>query len=126
MVRQIRLDQIDDVMAEAVQKLVRTTTLEWSARVKKATPVFRPELGESGVGGRLRAAWQTDVSKPYTGTILNNMEYAEPVAYGQNLPPSWGGRYRTRQATVKGYPEIIGKELENWARGEYEKIKRGI
>ena len=52
--------------------------------------------------------------------------YAEPVAYGQNLPPSWGGQYRTRQATVKGYPEIIGKELENWARGEYEKIKRGI
>jgi len=117
MVRKIRLDQIDDVMAEAVQKLVRATTLEWSARVKKATPVDT---------GRLRAAWQTDVSKPYTGTILNNMEYAEPVAYGENLPPSWGGRYRTRQATVKGYPEIIGKELENWAKGEYEKIKRGI
>ena len=70
MVRQIRPDQIDDVMAEAVQKLVRTTTLEWSARVKKATPVDT---------GRLRTAWQTDVSKPYTGTILNNVEYAEPV-----------------------------------------------
>ena len=117
MTRKIRLDQIDDVMAEAVQKLVRATTLEWSARVKKATPVDT---------GRLRMAWQTDVSKPYTGTILNNMDYAEPVAYGENLPPSWGGQYRTRQATVKGYPEIIGKEFENWSKGEYEKIKRGI
>tara|TARA_R100000664_G_scaffold13919_1_gene22020 strand:+ start:984 stop:1439 length:456 start_codon:yes stop_codon:yes gene_type:complete len=151
MVRKIRLDQIDDVMAEAVQKLVRVTTLEWWARVKEATPVFSlvnyPDLDsipdfftlpngqvvpfkkallERGTGGELRDDWQTDVSKPYIGTILNNKEYAEPVAYGQNLPPSWGGQYRTRQATVKGYPEIIAKELENWAKREYEKIKRGI
>jgi len=115
--RKIRIDQIDDVMAEAVQKLVKATTLEWSSRVKKATPVDT---------GRLRLGWQEDVSKPYIGTILNNVEYAEPVVYGENLPPSWGGKYRTRQATVKAYPEIIGKELENWAKGEYEKIKRSI
>ena len=38
MTRQIRLDQIDEVMKEAVSKLVRKTTLEWTARVKKATP----------------------------------------------------------------------------------------
>ena len=99
MTRKIRLDQIDDVMAEAVQKLVRATTLEWSARVKKATPVDT---------GRLRLAWQTDVSKPYTGTILNNMEYAEPVAYGQNLPPSWGGQYRTKKVDP-GWFELIAK-----------------
>ena len=102
MTRQIRLDQIDDVMAEAVQELVRVTTLEWSGRVKKATPVDT---------GRLRLAWQTDVSKPYTGTILNNMEYAEPVAYGTSLAPSWNGQYRTRQNTIKGYPELIGKQI---------------
>ena len=40
MTRQIRLDQIDDVMREAVEDLVAATTLEWTARVKKATPVF--------------------------------------------------------------------------------------
>ena len=117
MTRQIRLDQIDDVMAEAVQELVRVTTLEWSGRVKKATPVDT---------GRLRAAWQADVSRPYIGTVFNNVVYAEPVAYGENLPPSWGGVYRTRQQTVKGYPELIGKELEVWAKKEYEKIKRSI
>mgnify|MGYP003145300422 FL=1 len=117
MVRQIRLDQIDDVMAEAVKDLVRVTTLEWSKRVKKATPVDT---------GRLRLSWQTDVSKPYKGTILNNLPYAEPVAYGENLPPSWGKKYRTKQQTVKGYPELIGKELEDWAKREYEKIKRSI
>jgi len=116
MTRKIRIDQIDDVMREAVKNLVAATTLEWTRRVKKATPVDT---------GRLRSAWQTDV-KPFEGTVTNNVVYAEPVCFGVNLPPSWGGVYRTRQSTVAGFPELIGKELEKYARKEYEKIKRGI
>jgi len=116
MVRQIKLNQIDDVMREAIEDLVKATTLEWTTRVKKATPVDT---------GRLRAAWQTDI-KPLQGTVTNNLTYAEPVCFGVNLPPSWGGTYRTRQKTVPGFPELIGKELEQYARKEYEKIKRGI
>ena len=50
MTRQIRLDQIDDVMQEAIVDLVKATTLEWTRRVKKATPVDT---------GNLRNAWQT-------------------------------------------------------------------
>ena len=101
MARQIRLDQIDDVMKEVVVDLVQATTLEWTARVKKATPVDT---------GRLRNSWQTDI-KPTTGSITNNLPYAEPVCFGVNLPPSWGGIYRTRQGTVAGFPELIAKEL---------------
>ena len=52
MARKIRLDQIDDVMSEAVSALVAATTLEWTARVKLATPVDT---------GRLRANWQTSI-----------------------------------------------------------------
>ena len=104
MTRKIRLDQIDDVMKEAVQELVAATTLEWTARVKLATPVDT---------GRLRAAWQTEI-RSLQGTIINNVAYAEPVCFGVNLPPSWGGQYRTRQNTVAGFPELIGKELEQY------------
>tara|TARA_Y100001980_G_C14545746_1_gene325478 strand:- start:887 stop:1339 length:453 start_codon:yes stop_codon:yes gene_type:complete len=150
MTRKIRLDQIDDVMREAVEDLVAATTLEWTKRVKKATPVFSldnyPDLNsipnfftlpngqvvpfkkallDHGAGGSLREAWQTQI-KPLEGTIINNLEYAEPVCFGVNFPPSWGGVYRTRQKTVAGFPEIIGKELEQYARREYERIKRGI
>ena len=141
MTRQIRLDQIDDVMREAVEDLVASTTLEWTKRVKKATPVFSsdnytqseldalPEFFRQSIlkhkGGDLRAAWQTDI-KPLQGTVTNNLPYAEPVCFGVNLPPSWGGFYRTRQKTVSGFPELIGKELEQYARKEYERIKRGI
>jgi hypothetical protein len=104
MVRQIRLDQIDDVMAEAVQELVQKTTLRWTELSKKATPV--------GETGNLRNGWKTDIKK-FKGTIINNVEYAEPVIYGtpSSLPPSWQGRYRTRKNTIKGFPELQAKQL---------------
>ena len=116
MAREIRIDQIPDVMEEAVIDLVAATTLEWTKRVKKATPVDT---------GRLRNSWQTEI-KPTSGTIINNLPYAEPVCFGENLPPSWGGKYRTRQETTAGFPELIGKELQQWADDEYNKIKRRI
>ena len=102
MVRQIKLEQIDDLMAEAVQELVQKTTLQWTTLAKKATPV--------GETGNLRNDWKTDISK-LKGTIINRMEYAEPVIYGTSLPPSWQGRYRTRQNTIKGFPELQAKQL---------------
>tara|TARA_Y100000401_G_C8218717_1_gene172179 strand:+ start:168 stop:527 length:360 start_codon:yes stop_codon:yes gene_type:complete len=103
MARQIRLDQIDDVMAEAVQELVQKTTLRWTELSNKATPVDT---------GNLRNGWKTDIQK-FKGTIINNVEYAEPVIYGTSLPPSWGGRFRTRPEnnTIKGFPELQAKQL---------------
>tara|TARA_R100001463_G_scaffold73119_1_gene126988 strand:- start:3572 stop:4015 length:444 start_codon:yes stop_codon:yes gene_type:complete len=147
MARQIKLTEIDDFFEELVVDLVAATTLEWTARVKKATPVFsldnypdldsipnfftlpngqvvpfRKALLDRGTGGELREAWQTEIKK-FRGTIINNKPYAEPVCFGTNLPPSWGGRYRTRQKTVAGFPELIGKELEQYVM---KQIRRGI
>ena len=102
MTRQIRLDQIVDLMAEAVQELVQKTTLQWTALTKKATP--RGETGD------LANSWKTDIRK-YKGTITSILEYAEPVIYGTSLPPSWGGKFRTRQQTIKGFPELQAKQL---------------
>ena len=101
MVRQIKIEQIDDLMKEAVQELVQKTTLQWTTLAKKATPVDT---------GNLRNDWKTDIGK-LRGTIINRMEYAEPVIYGTALPPSWKGRYRTRQQTIKGFPELQAKQL---------------
>ena len=101
MARQIRIDQIADLMEEEVQEVVKLTALSWEGQVKEQTPVDT---------GRLRNAWQTQIGK-FQATITNNMEYAEPVLYGNNLPPSWGGQYRTRQGTKPGFPDLIGKEI---------------
>ena len=122
MARQIRIDQIDDFFEELVVDLVAATTLEWTKRVKKATPVRVVYKGEPKGGGQLRAAWQTDIKK-FQGTVTNNLPYAEPVCFGTNLPPSWGGVYRTRQKTVAGFPELIGKELEQYVM---KQLRRGI
>ena len=109
MARQIKLTEIDDFFEELVVDLVAATTLEWTKRVKKATPADT---------GRLRAAWQTDI-KPLEGTVTNNVVYAEPVCFGTNLPPSWGGKYRTKQKTVAGFPALIGKELEIYINRQF-------
>ena len=122
MARQIRIDQIDYFFEELVVDLVAATTLEWTKRVKKATPVRVVYKGEPKGGGQLRAAWQTDIKK-FQGTVTNNLPYAEPVCFGVNLPPSWGEVYRTRQKTVAGFPELIGKELEQYVM---KQLRRGI
>ena len=114
MAREIPLDQIGNYMDGQIQQLVKVTTLEWEGRVKERTPV------DTGI---LRLGWKRNI-EPYRGEITNNVKYAEPVCYGTNLPPSWGSEYKTRQGTVAGFPELIGKELESWAQGEYQKIIR--
>ena len=116
MTRQIRVDQIDDVFKDAVQELVRKTTLQWTTLSKKATPV--------GETGNLRNGWKTNIGK-YKGTIINNVEYAEPVIFGTSLPPSWQGKYRTRKQTIKGFPELQAKQLTvGYIPNELKKIIR--
>ena len=118
MARQIKIEQIDDLMKEAVQELVQKTTLQWTTLAKKATPV--------GETGNLRNDWKTDIGK-LRGTIINRMEYAEPVIYGTSLPPSWQGRYRTRKNTIKGFPELQAKQLTTgYIPQELKRIIRGM
>ena len=119
MVRQIKLEQIDDLMAEAVQELVQKTTLQWTALAKNATPVNT---------GNLRNGWKTNIRK-LKGSISNNVEYAEPVIYGtpSSLPESWQGRYRTRQSTIKGFPELQAKQLTTgYIPQQLKRIIRGM
>ena len=114
MARIVPIGDIANFFDQQIDQLVRAVTLEAESRLKEETPVDT---------GRLRGNWQTKI-EPKLGTISNNLPYAEPVMYGTNLPPSWGGEYRTRQGTKPGFPELIAKELEAYARAEYERIKR--
>jgi len=153
MAKQIPLGKIPDHLRESIRLVVAATTLEAEGRLKLATPVFSksnysqaeldgmPEFYkvngktvplkksiDEHVGGRLRNSWQSEVPRPGdknpAGTVLNNVEYAEPVIYGTALPPSWKGQFRTRQGTVPGFPDLIAKELKSWAEGEFQKILR--
>ena len=109
MARRIKVTQIKGFYEDLIFDAVAGTTLEWTRRVKKATPVDT---------GRLRSAWQTNI-KRFEGSVTNNVVYAEPVCFGINKPPSWGGVYRTRQNTVEGFPALIGKELEIYINRQF-------
>ena len=111
MAREINLNDIGDFFGEKVQKTVRKATFKAEKDIKEFTPVDT---------GNLRNSFQVQI-EPFIGEVFTNVEYAEPVAYGTNLPPSWGGQYRTRQNTIKGYPELIAKQLEQFIRDEFRR-----
>ena len=145
MAREINLTDIGNHFGEKVQTVVRKATFQAEADLKQFTPVFsldnytdldsipnfftlpsgqvvpfKKALLDRGTGGQLRESWQRKIGK-FQGEVFTNVEYAEPVAYGTNLPPSWGGRYRTRQNTIKGYPELVAKQLERFIRDEFRR-----
>lgn len=111
MTRQIKFGEMGEYFEGKVVNTVRAVTLEWKSRVKLETPV--------DFGG-LQNGWESRI-EPFYGEITNRVEYAEPVCFGTNLPPSWGGKYRTRKGTRVGFPELIGKELEPWAQAQFRK-----
>ena len=109
MAREIRLTGIGDHFEQQVINTVRKATLKAEKDIKEFTPVDT---------GNLRNSFKNKV-EPFVGEVFTNVEYAEPVAYGTNLPESWGGRYRTRQNTIKGYPELIAKQLEQYISDQF-------
>ena len=109
MAREIRLSGIGDHFEQQVINTVRKATLKAEADIKQFTPVDT---------GNLRESFDNKI-EPFVGEVFTNVEYAEPVAYGTNLPPSWGSQYRTRQNTIKGYPELIAKQLEQYISDQF-------
>ena len=109
MARRIKVTEIRGFYEDLIVDAVAGTTLEWTRRVKKATPVDT---------GRLRGAWQTNI-KRFEGSVTNNVVYAEPVCFGVNKQLSCGGVYRKRQNTVEGFPALIGNELEIYINRQF-------
>jgi len=116
----IPLKQIGNLFDEQVQDLVKRTTLLWASELQTRQP---PNLGTPVDTGVLRQSWTVNLDQPYTGRIINNMEYARPVMYGKDMPPSWQGKWRTAQGAKKGFPDLLGKEL---SRKHVPRLMRAI
>ena len=145
MARQIKLSQIGDYVEERYEKLLRAAVFETDRRVKEASPVDT---------GRLRASWQigensasggtkpegqyssgitppsrTNYSQEKLGNVYsvhNNLPYAEPVLTGKNLPPSWKGRWRSKENQIEqGYiPYMVAKDIKDFIKKTADKIAR--
>ena len=145
MARQIKLSQIGDYASEQYEKLLRVAVFETDRRVKEASPVDT---------GRLRASWQigensasggtkpegqyssgitppsrTNYSQEKLGNVYsvhNNLPYAEPVLTGNNLPPSWKGRWRSKNNQIEqGYiPYMVAKDMQDFIKKNADRIGR--
>jgi hypothetical protein len=145
MAREIPLSQIGNYVEGQYEKLLRAAVLETDKRVKEGSPVDT---------GRLRVSWQVGENsasggiKPegqYSGAITppdrlnysqeklgnvysvhNNLPYAEPVLTGNNLPPSWKGKWRSKGNQIeRGYvPNMVAKDIQDFIKKNADRIGR--
>ena len=101
--------------------MVKEATIDLHSKLKLYEAASRGGLGTPVDTGVLIGNWQMTMDNPRQGRVFNNTVYAEPVITGENLPPSWGNQYRTRQGTQKNYHESI---LEEVADKDMPKIVR--
>lgn len=144
MARRITLAQIGDYSRDKYEKLLREVVFETDKQLKEGSPVDT---------GRLRLSWSIgenntpgydpgpqsaipDITPPRRlnyGTeragnvyhIHTNMEYALPVLYGESLPPSWNGSWRSKKnQIVKGYPDLVARKMTAWVKRVADQIGR--
>jgi len=123
MARGIRIGDIGDFCREEVEQVVKKTTMTLHSKLKLYEAASNGGIGTPVDSGVLIGAWEQTMDNPLQGRVFNRTEYAEPVIMGKNLPRSWGGKYRTRQGTVPGYPESIADEV---AKKDVPKIVNDI
>ena len=123
MARGIRIGDIGDFCREEVELVVKKTTQTLHSKLKLYEAASNGGIGTPVDTGVLIGNWEMTMDNPLQGRVFNRTEYAEPVIMGKNLPPSWGGKYRTRQGTVPGYPESIADEV---AKKDVPKIVNDI
>jgi len=113
MARNIKLNKIADFMEDEIAEVVKKTTMTWHSLLKTREALSSGGIGTPVVTATLINSWQLDISKKFEGRIFTILDYAEPVVYGTtaSFPPSWQDKYRTKQGTQPGYPDLIGKEV---------------
>tara|TARA_R110000868_G_scaffold31211_2_gene114440 strand:+ start:1109 stop:1537 length:429 start_codon:yes stop_codon:yes gene_type:complete len=124
----IRLGDIGDYANTQMEKLLRAAVLETDTLLKSASPVdtgrFRAswQVGENAAPGGIAPPGGYGTAPPLTRigygqekvgniySVHNNLPYAEPLA-GSSYPPSWGGQYRSKQASP-GWVQGIAKDVQ--------------
>jgi|TARA_B100000035_G_scaffold63706_1_gene51612 hypothetical protein len=134
--RVIRLDQAVDEITKQTEALLREAIDLADSKLKDGSPFDT---------GRLKASWLISENRPdgqprpegnYPNVVLppqrtnyksetlgktyhvyNNVPYVVPVITGEDLPPSWGGRWRSKKPIVQNYHEkIVAKDVENFIK----------
>lgn len=145
MTTKIPISAIGEYMEDEVDRLLRAVVLQTDRLVKKASPVDTGRfavswmIGKDDQNGKPKKPgnYGKQITPPKGSNYLpgtetvgsayyvhNNLPYAEPVALGTNLPPSWGGKYRSKGNQVTaGWFQLVAKDMEDITKQFWNDIK---
>jgi hypothetical protein len=86
---------------------------EVTARTQRNQRRRRAERGELGrdAGRPQKNAADLEMKLGTDYHLTNNLPYAQPIALGVNLPPSWGGEHRVVSAPKTWFIDFVNSEL---------------
>ena len=136
MARKIKLNQTADYARERYELLLRTAVETADKQLKEGSPTDTGRLkvswqiSENGApgegkpareyGNQLLPPERTNYQQEKAGntyTVYNNLPYAEAVIAGQNMPPSWDNKWRSRNDQfVKNYHLTVAKNVQNYIK----------
>ena len=120
--RTLKIMAVAGYAEDKTKELVREAAVMFRNRVVDLSPV-----GEVN-GGTFKSNWQPPVfvDKGLTARIVNNTQnYGEAITFGENMPPSWQGKFRSRYGLPKGWPVLLAaKDVENAIPSMWNRIVR--
>ena len=106
-----RVGKIDFGLDGFGEEIVKQATNTLHSKLKLYEAASNEGIGTPVDTGVLIGRWQKTMDSSSQGRVFNNLDYAAPVIAGEDLPPSWGGKFRTRQGTKQNYHESILEEV---------------
>jgi hypothetical protein len=108
-----RVGKIDFGLDGFGEEIVKQATDTLHSKLKLYEAASNGGIGTPVDTGVLIGRWQKTMDSSSQGRVFNNLDYAAPVITGEKdtLPPSWGGKFRTKQGTKQNYHESILEEV---------------
>ena len=108
-VKKLRLDGIGNYAEDVIEEVVDFGAANLLTKLKGQDVPIRE--------GIMRNRWKPRKVSNLESDLINNLEYAEPVTFGTNLPPTWKNGYQLTTADKTPIPK-------EWASIAIEKTKR--
>ena len=110
-VKKLRLDGIGNYAEDVIEEVVDFGAANLLTKLKGQNVPIRE--------GIMRNRWKIRKVSNLESDLINNLEYAEPVTFGTNLPPTWKNGYQLTTAEGKVIPK-------DWATRLIEQTERNM
>ena len=110
-IKKLRLDGIGNYAEDVIEEVVDFGAANLLTKLKGQNVPIRE--------GIMRNRWKIRKVSNLESDLINNLEYAEPVTFGTNLPPTWKNGYQLSKADLSPIPK-------DWATRLIEQTERNM